>query len=49
MSVKAEQLKKELDKKLKEITLNEPVDSKRMRLGLMDPPAGAWNQYFTKP
>jgi hypothetical protein len=47
MNAKAEQLKKELDKQTKEITLKEPMDSKRMRLGLMDPPAGSWNQYFT--
>ena len=47
MNEKAEQLKKELDEKLKEITLNEPEESKRLRLGLMDPSAGAWNQFFT--
>lgn len=47
MNKKAEQLKKEIDAGIKEITLNEPIDVKRMRLGLMDPPAGSWNQYFT--
>lgn len=47
MNVKAEELKRELDQATETITINEPDDSKRMRLGLMDPPAGSYNQYFT--
>lgn len=47
MNVKAEQLKKELDLGIKEITIDEPIDITRLRFGLMDPPAGSWNQYFT--
>ena len=47
MNAKAVELNKELIAEIKEITLNEPIDVKRMRMGLMDPPAGSWNQYFT--
>ena len=47
MNAKAEKLRQELDEAIDKITINEPIDSKRCRLGLMDPPAGAWNQYFT--
>jgi hypothetical protein len=47
MNAKAVELNKELIAEIKEITLNEPIDVKRMRTGLMDPPAGSWNQYFT--
>ncbi len=47
MNNKAVELKKEIDAAIEKITLNEPIDVKRMRKGLMEPPAGAWNQYFT--
>lgn len=47
MNVKAAELKNELNVAIEKITLNEPIDVKRMRKGLMDPPAGSWNQFFT--
>ncbi len=47
MNARCEELARILDEEREKLTLNEPDDSKRMRLGLMDPPAGAYNQYFT--
>ena len=47
MNKRCEELAKIIDAKREEITINEPEDSKRVRLGLMDPPAGAYNQFFT--
>jgi hypothetical protein len=47
MNEKAIALQKEIEAAIKEITLNEPMDVKRMRTGLMEPPAGSYNQYFT--
>lgn len=47
MNARCEELVKILDEEREKITLCEPDDSKRLRLGLMDPPAGAYNQYFT--
>lgn len=47
MNTKSTVLKREIDAAIKKITINEPIDVKRMRNGLMNPPAGAWNQYFT--
>lgn len=47
MNARCEELAKILDVEREKLTLTEPDDSKRLRLGLMDPPAGAYNQYFT--
>ena len=47
MNARCEELAKILDAEREKLTIEEPMDSKRLRLGLMDPPAGAYNQYFT--
>ena len=47
MNARCEELAKILDEEREKLTIAEPDDSKRLRLGLMDPPAGAYGQYFT--
>ncbi len=41
------QLKKEIDKEVRAIWLDEPEDIKKLRLGVIDSGAGSYGQYFS--
>jgi hypothetical protein len=47
MKKDAEELKEKMQKETEKIWLKEPVDVKKMRLGLYGTAAGSYNQYFS--